>query len=80
MSNTVDTINPATEQVINSYTLLSQAQAEQVIEKSHETYLTWRLTSFTERAQYLNKLASLFESQKEALAKLMTEEMGKVYE
>jgi len=80
MSNTVDTINPATEQVINSYTLLSQAQAEQVIEKSHETYLTWRLTSFTERAQHLNKLASLFESQKEALAKLMTEEMGKVYE
>ena len=45
MSNTVDTINPATEQVINSYTLLSQAQAEQVIEKSHETYLTWRLPS-----------------------------------
>ena len=80
MSNTVDTINPATEQVINSYTLLSQAQAEQVIEKSHETYLKWRLTSFTERAQHLNKLASLFESQKEALAKLMTEEMGKVYE
>lgn len=80
MSNTVDTINPATEQVINSYTLLSQAQAEQVIEKSHETYLTWRLTSFTERAKHLNKLASLFEEQKEALAKLMTEEMGKVYE
>ncbi|TMP60868.1 succinate-semialdehyde dehydrogenase [Pseudoalteromonas sp. S1610] len=80
MSNTVDTINPATEQVINSYTLLSQDQAEQVIEKSHETYLKWRLTSFTERAQHLNKLASLFESQKEALAKLMTEEMGKVYE
>ena len=80
MSNTVKTINPATEQTIETYTLLSQKEAEQVIEKSHETYLKWRLTSFTERARYLNKLASLFEEQKESIAKLMTEEMGKVYE
>ena len=46
MSNTVKTINPATEQTIETYTLLSQKEAEQVIEKSHETYLKWRLTSF----------------------------------
>ncbi|KPZ57249.1 NAD-dependent succinate-semialdehyde dehydrogenase [Pseudoalteromonas sp. P1-7a] len=80
MSNTVKTINPATEQTIDTYTLLSQEEAEQVVEKSHETYLKWRQTSFTERAKCLNKLASLFEEQKEAIAKLMTEEMGKVYE
>jgi succinate-semialdehyde dehydrogenase / glutarate-semialdehyde dehydrogenase len=79
MSNTVNTINPATEQVIQSYTLLSQQQAEQIIEKSHQTYLDWRLTSFTERAKHLNKLAALFEQQKEAIAKLMSEEMGKLY-
>lgn len=80
MSNTVKTINPATEQTIDTYTLLSQHEAEQVIEKSHETYLKWRLTSFSERAKPLNALATLFEEQKEAIAKLMTEEMGKVYE
>lgn len=79
MSNTVNTINPTTEQIINTYTLLSQQQAEQVIEKSHQTYLQWRLVSVTERAKHLNKLASLFEEQKDAIAKLMTEEMGKVY-
>ena len=78
MSNTVKTINPATEQTIDTYTLLSQHEAEQVIEKSHETYLKWRLTSFSERAKHLNALATLFEEQKEAIAKLMTEEMGKV--
>ncbi|WP_350636904.1 aldehyde dehydrogenase family protein, partial [Pseudoalteromonas sp. GW168-MNA-CIBAN-0100] len=64
---------------MNTYTLLSQQQAEQVIEKSHQTYLQWRLVSVTERAKHLNKLASLFEEQKDAIAKLMTEEMGKVY-
>jgi len=80
MSNTVTTINPATEQKIQTYTLLSQQEAEQIVEKSHETYLKWRLSSMSERAKCLNKLASLFEEQKESIAKLMTEEMGKVYE
>ncbi|MBQ4834508.1 NAD-dependent succinate-semialdehyde dehydrogenase [Pseudoalteromonas sp. MMG010] len=80
MSNTVSTINPTNEQTLANYTLLSQQDAEHIIEQSHDTFLKWRLTSFTERATYLNKLASLFEQNKHDLAKLMTEEMGKLYQ
>lgn len=79
MTNTVTTINPATEQTIADYTLLDLAQAKNEIDKSHEAFLQWRMTSFTERAKHLNQLAVIFEENKQSIAKLMTAEMGKVY-
>lgn len=79
MTNTVTTINPATEQTIADYTLLNLEQAKNEIDKSHTAFLAWRLTSLTERAKHLNQLAHVFEQQKESLATLMTQEMGKLY-
>lgn len=79
MTNTVTTINPATEQTIADYTLLNLEQAKNEIDKSHTAFLEWRLTSLTERAKHLNQLAHVFEQQKESLATLMTQEMGKLY-
>lgn len=79
MTNTVTTINPATEQTIADYTLLNLEQAKNEIDKSHEAFLEWRHISLTDRAKYLNKLAHVFEQQKESLATLMTQEMGKLY-
>ncbi|MGO2073564.1 MAG: NAD-dependent succinate-semialdehyde dehydrogenase [Pseudoalteromonas sp.] len=79
MSNTVKTINPTTEQPINEYTLLTLAQAQAEVDKAQQAFLDWCTTTFTERAKHLNQLAVVFEQNKEAIAKLMTEEMGKVY-
>jgi len=79
MTNTVNTVNPATEQTLNEYTLLTLSQAQAEVDKSQQAFLDWRTTSFTERAKYLNKLAAVFEDNKESIAKLMTEEMGKIY-
>lgn len=80
MTNVTTTINPTTEQTIADYTLLDLAQAKNEIDKSHDAFLQWRHTSLTERAKHLNKLAHVFEQQKESLATLMTQEMGKLYE
>jgi len=79
MTNTVNTINPATEKTLNEYTLLTLSQAQAEVDKSQEAFLDWSTTSFTERAEHLNKLASIFEDNKESIAKLMTQEMGKIY-
>ena len=79
MTNTVTTIYPATEQTIADYTLLNLEQAKNEIDKSHQAFLQWRRTSLTERAKHLNQLAHVFEQQKESLATLMTQEMGKLY-
>ncbi len=79
MTNTVTTINPATEETIAQYTLLTLEQAQQAVDKTHDTFLKWRQTSFSERADLLNNLASIFEKNKQQLAELMTLEMGKLY-
>ncbi|QJR80824.1 NAD-dependent succinate-semialdehyde dehydrogenase [Alteromonas pelagimontana] len=78
MSQSVKTINPATEEEVKSYTLLSQHEAETAVDKAHESFLSWRKTSFSERAKLFHALADLIESRSEDIIKLMTTEMGKV--
>lgn len=69
--------NPATGEVIHQYkTMLTQA-VDLAIEKSVNAFNVWRKTSFEERAALLNKVADLMLEDEEALARLMTLEMGK---
>lgn len=79
MTDSVTTINPATEETIADYTLLNLEQANNEVDKSHNAFLQWRHTSLDERAEYLNKLADVFEKNQQSLARLMTKEMGKLY-
>lgn len=48
------------------------------IENSHNVYLNWKKTSFNNRAQIINKFASLLIENKDSLAELMSVEMGKL--
>nr|WP_136250463.1 NAD-dependent succinate-semialdehyde dehydrogenase [Ningiella ruwaisensis] len=78
MSNTVNTINPFTEKTIQEYQLLSLDEANQAVDAAHECFESWRNSSLEIRQVLANKLASIFEEQKEEIAQLMTDEMGKV--
>ncbi len=80
MTDTVTTINPTTEQPLETYTLLSLEKAQAEVDKCHEAFKAWRETSLTKRAEHLNKLASIIESNKQDIAQLMTDEMGKLYQ
>lgn len=73
----IQTINPATEIILRSYTCLSQQTINQKIEESHGAYLSWKHTSFTKRKGLILQLASLLEKYKQELALLMCDEMGK---
>lgn len=75
--NTVNTINPATGEILKSYTLHTKAEAEEAVEKAHEAFLEWRGTSMDERAQIIKNIGKIIEREKESLAKLMAQEMGK---
>jgi len=77
MSNSHQTINPATEEILETYTLMSSAEANTVIEQTHEAFLDWRKTSYQERGDILRKIASLIRERKDEYAALMTREMGK---
>ena len=77
MSRSKQTINPATEETLASYDLMSREEAGRVIEQTHQAFLQWRKTSFEERAERLRKVASLIRERKDDYAALMTQEMGK---
>ncbi|WP_026838948.1 NAD-dependent succinate-semialdehyde dehydrogenase [Gillisia sp. JM1] len=72
------TINPATGEKINSYKLMSTKEAEDAVKKCHEAFLKWRLKSPEERAKVIKAIGKSLGKYKDELAKLMTQEMGKL--
>ncbi|QPO07835.1 NAD-dependent succinate-semialdehyde dehydrogenase [Sulfitobacter sp. B30-2] len=74
----ITTINPATEEEIQSYDLMSEAEAIQRVEACHDAHLEWRKLSHKERAPYLTKIAAKLRDSADELAALMTRETGKL--
>ncbi|MGO1463063.1 MAG: NAD-dependent succinate-semialdehyde dehydrogenase [Marinobacter sp.] len=77
MSNQHETINPATEETLATYTLMTREEAEGNIELAHQAFQSWRKTGFAERAEVLRKTAALIRERQNDYADLMTREMGK---
>src|ERR1700720_2410133 len=73
----IATINPATGEVIKSFEPLSSAAIEGKLQKAIETFATYRNVPFAERAEWMQKAATILENEKEAFARVMTTEMGK---
>jgi succinate-semialdehyde dehydrogenase / glutarate-semialdehyde dehydrogenase len=73
----IATVNPATGEVLKTFTPLTDAQVDEKIAKAAKTFQTYRNTSFADRARWMNKAGDILESEKEALGRLMTLEMGK---
>ncbi len=70
-------INPATGETIKTFEPLSETQIEDKLQCAAETFRFYRRTSFSERAQKLQRAAELLETEQEELGRLMTLEMGK---
>ena len=79
MSNpSIQTTNPLTEQPLESYPMMSDAEAMDVVETSHVAFLEWRLKSPEERAGVIASIAKELRNSKEEFAQLMTDEVGKL--
>lgn len=74
---TLQTINPATEEVIDEYPYMDWSSVNTILNNMDEAQQNWQRTSFEHRSQPLHKLADLFVEQKNDLAQIMTNEMGK---
>lgn len=73
----IQTINPATEEPINSYQCLNASAIEKKIHQGHSAYLEWKKTSFAKRQELMSKLGQMIKDKKDELAHLMCREMGK---
>lgn len=75
--NSFTTINPATEESITSYTFLSDSVLNEQINKTHEAYTEWKITTHSDRKTKMFHLSALLKSNKNSLGLLITQEMGK---
>ncbi|WP_258103369.1 NAD-dependent succinate-semialdehyde dehydrogenase [Marinoscillum sp. MHG1-6] len=75
--NTFQTINPATEEIIQSYQYYTKDEVAQIIDSAHSSWLQWRRIGIEERSSYMHRMADLLESKKDELGLLITSEMGK---
>jgi succinate-semialdehyde dehydrogenase / glutarate-semialdehyde dehydrogenase len=73
----IASINPATGELSKEFLPLSADQLEQKVHLAAETYRYYRKTTFADRARFTMRAAEILEADKEALAHLMTTEMGK---
>ncbi len=70
-------INPATEEVMESYKLDSGEQIEKKLRDAQQAFFHWRAESFSTRARVMKKAAAHLRQKKSHFAALMTTEMGK---
>ncbi len=73
----LQSINPATEEVVETFEEFSKEQIDAALQQAYEAQKRWRATSFSERAACLHGAARVLRAQKQHLAALATREMGK---
>ena len=76
MTTQITTINPATEEVINTYEIVTKEQIKEKTKKAHNAHLDWKKDT-RKRADHIHDFAQELRKNKEDLARLMTKEMGK---
>lgn len=73
----LETINPATEEVIKQYPTLNEAEVNEKIARTSRAFQVWKKTSFQKRSELMLQLAHLLRHKKQDLALLIAQEMGK---
>ena len=70
-------VNPATNETEREFAAATDAEIEQVLERSARAYQSWRTTAKDERTKMLLRVAELYKERADDLAALITREMGK---
>ena len=73
------TINPATNETLKHYDLMSDKEVDTAIARCHAAYEDWRLTQLEDRAAIIREIAKTLRDNKDAFAELMTRETGKLF-
>jgi len=76
MTREFSTINPATEEVIDTYEIMTKEQINEKTKKAKLAFSEWK-ADIQKRADHIHDFAQEFRKNKEELARIMTKEMGK---
>lgn len=75
----IATTNPATGEVVREFDALTDDQVEQKLQRAHDTFRTYRDTTFAQRSGWLRAAADILDAETDELARLATLEMGKTF-
>jgi len=70
-------INPATGEIIREFRAWSDDEVFETVEKVYKAGSAWRQTSFSQRSQLVLEMSTVLRHQKEDLARMISQEMGK---
>src|SRR6267378_1797766 len=73
----IATINPATGKTIRTFEPFSAARVSECLDRAATAFRAHRRTTFSERAQLMQKAAAILDAECRELGQLMTLEMGK---
>ncbi|MEB3181248.1 MAG: NAD-dependent succinate-semialdehyde dehydrogenase [Nostocaceae cyanobacterium] len=73
----IATINPATGETLKTFEPLKDTEITTKIDVAQKTFEEYRVTSLSQRSQWMEQAAKILETNKQEYAKLMTLEMGK---
>ena len=73
----IATINPATGRTVSTFPELTDAEVEERLALAAATFLTYRHTTFAERAAWMHRAGEILVAEVDDIAEMMTTEMGK---
>jgi succinate-semialdehyde dehydrogenase/glutarate-semialdehyde dehydrogenase len=74
---TIKSVNPATRELVGEVPCMGEAEVERAVSTAAKAYEQWRCTTFADRARLVLKLRKVILKQSDALAELITREVGK---
>ena len=76
-SQTVTTVNPATEEKVATYDLLTDADVQDRLARAEKAFQRHRQTDVQARSEKMQRVADVLERRARSLGEIMTREMGK---
>jgi succinate-semialdehyde dehydrogenase / glutarate-semialdehyde dehydrogenase len=73
----IATINPATGQTVKTFEEFTDAEVETCLARAAATFLTYRRTTFAERAAWMRGAGDILDADVDHIAEMITTEMGK---
>ena len=74
----MESINPATNSLIQKYETFREKDITPTITEIHQTWLEWKKTSYVQRAECMLRAAEHLTQHRDRYATLITNEMGKI--
>jgi len=73
----IATVNPATGETVKTFDALSAEEVDAKLARAAEAFRGYRLTTFAQRAGWMRAAADILDREADAVAAMMTTEMGK---